>query len=100
LDALVTTHFQRKIVEGHIFVFINKLRNRIKVLWWGGNGLLLLQKKLLKGLFVAPWQHSAAQALCLTLTELNLLLEGCQHVVKMSFKPDIWQPKDNSMQFV
>ncbi|MGA2988073.1 MAG: IS66 family insertion sequence element accessory protein TnpB [Terriglobia bacterium] len=37
--AHVQTTLQQDPLSGHLFVFTNKLRNRIKVLYWDGSGL-------------------------------------------------------------
>ena len=34
LSALVEVVFQRNVLEGHLFLFINKRRDRLKALWW------------------------------------------------------------------
>jgi transposase len=36
-------------LNGHIFVFLNKRRNRVKCLWWDRSGWLVLYKKLDRG---------------------------------------------------
>jgi len=39
---------------GSMFVFVNKQRNRAKVLWWDKNGYCLLYKRLHRALFLIP----------------------------------------------
>jgi transposase len=39
---------------GAMFVFVNKRRNRAKVLWWDKNGYCLLYKRLHRALFAVP----------------------------------------------
>ena len=40
--------------SGHIFIFRGRRGDRIKVLWWSGDGLCLLMKRLEEGYFVWP----------------------------------------------
>lgn len=58
----------------HAFVFCNKQRNKLKVLYWQGNGFCLLYKRLEKGRF--PWPKKETIALQYHLRELQWLLEG------------------------
>lgn len=38
LAALVREHLQREVLDGGLFVFLNKRRNRIKLLYWDRDG--------------------------------------------------------------
>ena len=46
----------------------------IKVLWWSGDGLCLLAKRLERGSFV--WPQAASGSVALTQAQLSMLLEG------------------------
>lgn len=58
-----------------LFVFINKSRNRIKLLYWERNGFCLWHKRLEKNKFAWPVKHKT-QTVTLTVQELNWLLDG------------------------
>jgi transposase len=45
--------------RGAMLVFVNKRRNRVKVLWWERNGLCLLYKRLHRALFELPKAEGA-----------------------------------------
>ena len=51
LCAIVTHSFGQDIVNGDIFVFINKRANQIRLLFWDRDGLCLVSKRLEKGTF-------------------------------------------------
>jgi len=57
-----------------IFVFRSKRNDRIKLLAWDGSGMVLATKWLEQGHFV--WPPIADGAMCLTATQLALLLDG------------------------
>lgn len=58
----------------HVFVFRNRSRDKLKALYWHGNGFCLLYKRLCKGRF--PWPSADAAVWCCGLRELQWLLEG------------------------
>lgn len=74
LSLLVADHLQRDVFSGHLYVFCNRGRNIIKILYWDRNGFCLWQKRLEKHRFY--WPESAEEVLELGHRELNWLLEG------------------------
>jgi len=51
LSSLVNIIFKTKITSGAFFVFINKNRDRVKVIYWDVDGLVIWYKRLEKGRF-------------------------------------------------
>ena len=51
LHAVVQTQLQQDVLSGHLFVFCNRARTRIKILTWDGSGLWLCAKRLERGTF-------------------------------------------------
>ena len=46
LAGLVTTAFSRDVTSGHLFLFVNRRRDRLKILYWDrGDGLAIWYKK-------------------------------------------------------
>ena len=74
LAALVQTTLAANPFGGHVFVFRGRRGDIIKVLWFDGQGLLLLAKRLEKGRFV--WPQATAGSVSLTPAQLSMLLEG------------------------
>jgi transposase len=69
---------QHKLTEdpfsGHVFVFRGRKGDRIKVLWFSGDGMCLFAKRLEQGYFV--WPNAESGAVHLTQAQLSMLLEG------------------------
>jgi transposase len=65
-------------LSGHLFVFCNRNRSRIKVLFWDGSGLWLCVKRLEKGRFSWPAVEEGMARVNLRAEELTLLLGGIE----------------------
>ena len=65
-------------MSGDLFIFINKPRNRIKMLRWESGGFVLFYKRLEKGTFELPQKHTSASGLSYMLgyTQLAMLITG------------------------
>jgi transposase len=61
--------------SGHLFVFLNKRRNSCKCLYYDGTGLVLVCKRLERGLFARINPHHSGDII-LTQAEYNLFFEG------------------------
>jgi len=62
--------------SGHLFVFCNKGRNRIRILVFDGSGYWVLMKRLEKGTFAWPAPENGKQSISIRGEELSLLLSG------------------------
>ena len=74
LSALVQTALDQDPFAGHVFVFRGRRGDLIKVLWWDGDGLCLLAKRLERGRFV--WPRAESGTVPLTRAQLSMILEG------------------------
>jgi transposase len=63
-------------LSGHVFLFANAQRNRLKLLFWDGSGLWVCAKRLEKGRFRWPESASGQAKVVLSHEELALLLGG------------------------
>ncbi|MCP4743452.1 MAG: IS66 family insertion sequence element accessory protein TnpB, partial [Actinomycetales bacterium] len=57
----------------HVFVFHNRRRTALKLLWWDRGGFCLLYKRLEKGRFRLPQFHEEAVGVVLSRAELEAL---------------------------
>jgi transposase len=78
LSAAVQAVFDRNVLDGHLFLFLNRRRDRIKLLWWDRDGLALFYKRLERGTYEIPRHAPGNKQLCLDATQLSLLLSGVQ----------------------
>ena len=77
LAALVCDVVDEDPQSGHLFVFVNRRRNRLKILWWDRSGYCLLAKRLEHGQFRIYDQASDKEGgFEMTASDLSLLLEG------------------------
>lgn len=75
LSTLTQSVLKQDPLSGHLFVFTNKKRNRLKILYWHINGFCLWQKRLEKGNFYLP-KGTDDLSLSLTLYQLSGLFQG------------------------
>lgn len=76
LSGLAESVFQGNVLDGHLFLFVNKRRDRIKALWWDRDGLIIWYKRLEAGCFEIPPPRGDQQHVTLDATELAMLLGG------------------------
>jgi len=76
LYGLVRDRLLCEPLSGHLFLFCNAPRNRLKVLVWDGTGLWICAKRLPKGCFSWPQSGDGQGKVVLSHEELSLLLGG------------------------
>jgi transposase len=76
LYGLVRDQLGLDPLSGHLCLFCNKGRNRLKVLYWDGSGLWICAKRLERGRFSWPSGGEDAARVTLSYEELSLLLGG------------------------
>jgi len=77
LSGLVRSEMQRNPLSGEVFIFMNKSRNRMKLLHWERGGFVLYYKRLEQGCFESL-NHPKIQnnTLQVSWTELAMIVEG------------------------
>jgi transposase len=77
LSAVVEQHLEHDPYQGALYLFTNKKRNRIKILFWDGTGLWVAAKRLEQGCFSRPQSSTKGQKrLSLTPEALSMLTDG------------------------
>jgi transposase len=74
LSIMVEQHLALNPFSGDLFVFCNRRRNMVKILYWDKNGFCLWHKRLEKHLF--KWPRSASETVRIGSQELDWLLDG------------------------
>lgn len=72
LSALVMHGFDEPLTGGSFFLFVNRRRTMMKVLYWDQDGLAMWCKRLEKGTFKVRWDGRAQ----LSRRDFSMLLEG------------------------
>lgn len=76
LLAIVQSEFDRDIRLGDYFMFINRRRDRIKIIWWDRDGLAIFMKRLESGTVQKPASAGNQKSLIIDPTQLSMLLTG------------------------
>ena len=74
LHGLVRDHLGHDPLSGHLFLFTNRSRTRLKALLWDGSGLWVCAKRLERGRF--HWPEANASSVSMRPEELAMLLNG------------------------
>jgi transposase len=78
-------------LSGHLFVFMNRRADRIKVLFWTRNGYCVLYKRLERGRLHLPTRTRQGGSIVLEAAELSALLDGID-LRNATLKP-AWRPR-------
>jgi transposase len=82
-------------LSGHVFVFLNRRKNQVKLLMWTRGGFTILHKRLERGTFTFPERVTgAASSVSIDVHELSMLLEGID--VTRARKSQRWEPPSHA----
>lgn len=85
LSAVALTVLKEDPLSGHVFVFRGRLGDRVKVLYWDGQGMVMVYKRLEKSSFV--WPSARDGKVSITPAQLSSLLEGMDWRLTRSLPP-------------
>lgn len=77
LAGIVRNHLGKDPVSGDLFIFLNKSRTHIKILYWDGDGFALFYKRLEKGRYTFTAHNGPSKQM--ERDELLMLLEGLSY---------------------
>lgn len=90
LAAIVTNQWKMDLFAGHLFAFVGRRGDRIKILTWSRGGLVLYYKRLERGRFRLPAVRPGDRTIVLDATALQMLLDGID--VGGVCRPELWEP--------
>ena len=90
LLALARTTVAADPFAGHLFVFVGRRRDRVKVLFWDRGGFVVFYKRLERLRFQVRLPEAGAPYAELEATELAMLLRGIDYARVR--RPDVWTP--------
>ena len=76
LFGLVRDQLGQDPISGHLFLFANRDRTRLKALLWDGTGLWVCAKRLERGRFHWPRAEQGSRSVTMRAEELTMLLSG------------------------
>jgi transposase len=76
LAEMVRQHLADDPLSGHLFVFRNRRGDRVKLLYWDGDGYVIVYKRLEEGVFRFPVPALGPAGVRLRAAELAMLLDG------------------------
>ena len=92
LANIVRTSWHENVYAGHLFVFVSRRRDRVKILSWDSGGFIVLYKRLEQGRFRLPAFHDGALGAQLDATQLAMLLDGID--LSRVRRPKKWSPSE------
>ena len=78
LVALTESALKQDPLSGSLFVFVNRRRDRIKILYWGQTGFCIWYQQLQKGTYQLPAEDAIEEleTIEVTRSQLSLILDG------------------------
>lgn len=78
LFSLIKTDFGLDLRNGGLFMFLNKRRNRVKLMYWDSDGIAIWMKRLERGCFQRPLRSPDGKHVIIEATELHSILSGIE----------------------
>lgn len=76
LSGLIKNEMASNPLDGAVYIFINRRRNRVKLLVWDRTGFVIYYKRLEEGTFELPKMEANALSCVLNWEQLVCILEG------------------------
>ena len=76
LRAVVEAALKKDAYQGHLFVFVGKAKDKVKILFWDRNGFVLYLKRLERGRFQLPAVDARTKHVAMEAAQLAMLLDG------------------------
>jgi transposase len=94
LRAIVDAALKKDAYQGHLFVFIGKAKDKVKILFWDRNGFVLYLKRLERGRFQLPVVDGRSKHVEMEAAQLAMLLDGIDLNARRLAR---WNPGDKGI---
>ena len=94
LRAIVEGTLKKDPYGGHLFVFVGKSKDKVKILFWDRNGFVLYLKRLERGRFQLPAVSVKTRHVVMEPTQLAMLLDGIDLNAKRLAR---WNPEQKTI---
>jgi transposase len=92
LRTLVEGTLKKDPLDGHLFVFVGKAKDKVKILFWDRNGFVLYMKRLERGRFQVPAVNERTRHVEMESAQLAMLLDGIDLNARRLAR---WNPASN-----
>jgi transposase len=96
LSGLVRNELGSNPCSGDVFIFINKTRDKIKLLHWQGIGFTLYYKRLEEGTFELPEYDHKAGSISLNYAQIVMIIDGLS--IKNIYKRKRYSPENQTVK--
>ena len=79
LQGLMMQVFRCNPMDGHLFLFVNRRRDKLKILYWDGDGLAIWYRRLEQGTFQVPQVAEDEKSAEIRSEDLAMLLRGIDY---------------------
>ena len=76
LQGIITGLLEQDPLSGHLFLFVNRRRDKLKILYWDGDGLAIWYRRLEQGTFQMPTIADDQKSAEIRSEDLTMLLRG------------------------
>lgn len=79
LSGIIIGTLKQDPLSGHLFLFVNRRRDKLKILYWDGDGLAIWYRRLEQGTFQMPTLTKDQTSAEIRSDELTMLLRGIDY---------------------
>lgn len=95
LSGIITNELGKEIIEGEVFVFINRSRSHLKLLLYEQGGFSLFYRRLSKGTFELPAFDHDCKSMSISSDQLEFILKGIA-LKSVKYRPRHTWPKEET----
>jgi transposase len=98
LSGLIQNNLASNPCNGDVYIFVNKGRDKIKLLHWQGVSFTLYYKRLEKGTFEIPEYDKSVDSITLSYAQIVMIVDGLS--IKNIQRRKAYQPENQPVKMV